>query len=88
MIPLRASGSELIGIDLRHRVTACRKRLRVNRNLQRAPANDEGRAFGGEATGAFLDEVSGMRESNVGATCVSEFRESETQLADQEVGIT
>jgi len=40
MIPHRIPSSEIFGNDLRERVTACRKRLRVNR-MHRAHADNQ-----------------------------------------------
>jgi hypothetical protein len=41
MIPHRMLSSEIFGNGLKDRVTACRKRLRVNRVAQRVQGNNE-----------------------------------------------
>jgi hypothetical protein len=40
MIPHRMLNTELCGTGIRHRVTACRKRLRVNRGLHKPHVSD------------------------------------------------
>lgn len=61
MIPQRTLRNELAGNELRNRVTACRKRLRTNRFVQKSCTNREGP----EAT--FPDAESAMRESFLSA---------------------
>ena len=88
MIPHRMPSSEIFGNGLKQRVTACRKRLRVNRNLHRVHFSDEPVAFTTE-TASFPDEHLAVRESFAGGVTASEFREREAWLRlEPEVGIT
>ncbi|HEX9544412.1 MAG TPA: hypothetical protein VF955_04460 [Pyrinomonadaceae bacterium] len=62
MIPQRTLRNDCAGSELRERVTACRKRLRVNRFQKTAV----GRAFDEDSCAqkaTFLDDESPMRES-------------------------
>jgi hypothetical protein len=89
MIPHRIQSDEIFGLGLKGRVTACRKRLRVNRSAQKVQSNDDPLACGGEATAGFLDEYPAVRESSVGRQDASEFRDGKAwQASEQEVGIT
>ncbi len=89
MIPHRMPGNEIFGHGLKGRVTACRKRLRVNRSVHRVHLNYEPVAFDGEPTGAFLDEYCAVGESSVSRRDAAEFRDGEAwQSVEQEVGIT
>lgn len=88
MIPQRMPSNEIFGHGLKDRVTACRKRLRVNRGVHKVHVNDEPVAFG-ETAAAFLDEYPAVRESSVSRRDASEFRDGEAwQRVEQEVGIT
>lgn len=88
MIPHRMPSSEIFGNGLKQRVTACRKRLRVNRNLHRVHFSDGPIAFTTE-TASFPGEHPPVRESFAGGVSASEFREGEAWLRpEQEVGIT
>jgi hypothetical protein len=69
------ASSETIGNALKGRVTACRKRLRVNRSVNKAQVNDEPAAFGREIAGAVLDEDPTVREALVCEREVNEFRD-------------
>lgn len=88
MIPHRMPSSEIFGNGLKSRVSACRKRLRVNRSAHKAQADDQPLAFGGETTAAFLDEYLTVRESIVGEREAAELQDDAWQRAEQEVGIT
>jgi hypothetical protein len=85
MIPHRIPSNEIFGNDLRERVTACRKRLRVNR-IHRAHADPE-QPFRGTRVAAskfseYTANLPAVRESLV------RLREGEVpELVDgQEVG--
>ena len=58
MIPQRTLRNELIATDLKERVTQCRKRLRLNRLMQRP---SDGAITATSTT--FLDAESAVRES-------------------------
>jgi hypothetical protein len=88
MIPHRMPSKEIFGNGLKQRVTACRKRLRVNRNLHKVPFSDEPLPFASE-TASFSDEYPAVRESLPGRRDASEFQEREAwPRLEQEVGIT
>ena len=88
MIPHRVLNNEILGVGLKQRVTACRKRLRVNRNLHRLHFSDEPVTFATE-TASFQTEHTTVRESFEGEMSAPEFREREAWLRlEQEVGIT
>lgn len=89
MIPHRMPGSEIFGKGLKQRVTACRRRLRVNRHLHKVHLSDEPPAFETETTASFPPEYSAVRESLISGGAASEFRHQEAWLQlEQEVGIT
>jgi len=89
MIPHRIPSSEIFGNGLRERVTACRKRLRVNR-IHRAHADNQSEEAFRETTVAasefpdHSEDLSAVRESLVHA------RDGETsqRVDEQGVGIT
>ncbi len=87
MIPDRRPSNQYVGVPLRQRVTACRKRLRVSRQLPKLPESSETLGLTAVTGGTFLEESDGVRESGVKAIGSSEFREGETQPIGQEVGI-
>jgi len=79
MIPHRMLSSEICGNGLKGRVTACRKRLRVNRVAQRAQVNNDAEELFPETTpfSRFHDYAAGNGES-----------EMLLLVGEQEVGIT
>jgi hypothetical protein len=56
MIPHRMLSSEIYGSGLKHRVTACRKRLRVNRIRQKPLTHEEDEELFPETTTIFSFE--------------------------------
>lgn len=89
MIRHRLPNNAIFGNDLKLRVTACRKRLRSRRNLQRVQFANESEAIGSESATSFLDACSVVRESITGDGNDTEFRGREAWLRlEQEVGIT
>ena len=62
MIPQRTLRNDAAGSELRERVTACRKRLRVNR-FQKTPVGSEFDEDSCAQKMTFLDDESPMRES-------------------------
>jgi hypothetical protein len=76
MIPQRMLSSEICGNGLKDRVTACRKRLRVNRTRPQLLVDDEADDLFPETTALFPLEVSDRRDGEA------------SLLAEQEVGIT
>ena len=88
MIPHRAKNNEIFGNGLKDRVTACRKRLRINRSEHRVHLDDE-TAFVGKTAAVFLDEYPGVRESYVSRRAVPDFDDgNEWETVEPEVGIT
>ncbi len=95
MIPHRMLSSEICGNGLKSRVTACRKRLRVNRTTHKPLVNNDSEELFSETT-PFVSEFqdhSAMPASAVSVNyspAFAEPRDSETLLAvgEQEVGIT
>ena len=86
MIPHRKPSSEFFGNDLRERVTACRKRLRVNR-MHRAHADNQPEPFremkvAVSKSSDYSDNLPAVREFLV------HLREGETseRFEEQEVG--
>ena len=85
MIPHRMLTSEICGNGLKDRVTACRRRLRVNRAAQRSQVNNDAEELFPETA---------MPTSVVRMNCVSPFAgaeagDSEVMLvSEQEIGIT
>jgi hypothetical protein len=77
MIPQRMLSSEICGNGLKDRVTACRKRLRVNRTRPQLVVHEEAEVLLPETTALFSLEVSDRRDSEVSLL-----------VAEQEVGIT
>lgn len=77
MIPQRMLSSEIGGNGLKDRVTACRKRLRVNRTRPQLLVDDEAEDLFPETTVLFPFEGSDRRDS-----------EALLLVAEQEVGIT
>ena len=104
MIPHRVLTSEICGNGLKGRVTACRRRLRVNRAAQRSQVNNDAEELFPEtapSVSRFHDyAASNPPECPAGPTsvvrlnCVSTFAgaeagDSEKMLvSEQEVGIT
>jgi hypothetical protein len=89
MIPHRLPNNAIFGNDLKLRVTACRKRLRSNRNLQRVQFANDSEAFSSESVTSFPDACSVVRESIADGGNDSEFRGREAWLQlEHEVGIT
>ena len=83
MIPHRMLTSEIYGNGLRDRVTACRRRLRVNRAAQRSQVNNDTEELFPET--AMPTSVVRM---NGAPFAGAETRDSETLLvSEQEVGI-
>ena len=62
MNPQRTHRNSLAGNEIKERVTACRKRLRVNRLPQQTAAS-ESREVSGVQNARFLDDQAAMRES-------------------------
>ena len=95
MIPQRKLRNDFAGCELKERVTACRKRLRAGRFLQK-PVN--GREFDEDYYASqvpFLDDESPMRESfsrtelsSAALDGGNDTHEMLLTLATQEVGIT
>jgi hypothetical protein len=77
MIPHRMLSSEICGNGLKDRVTACRKRLRVNRTRPQLLVDDEDKDLFPEPAALFPFEVSDRKDS-----------EASLLVAEQEVGIT
>ncbi len=76
MIPHRMLSAEINGSGLKDRVTACRKRLRVNRTRPKAPGQGENEELFTETTKLF-------------SFASSERVDCEALLAaEEEVGIT
>ena len=100
MIPQRLPGSEICGNGLKDRVTACRKRLRVNRVAQRSHGNNGAEELIPETSSSVVDfpgyagnypvTASVIRMNYGSAFAAGEDRESETLqlVGEQEVGIT
>ena len=100
MIPQRLPVSEICGNGLKDRVTACRKRLRVNRVTQRSQGNNGAGESISETTSSVLDfqgyagnypvTASVIRLNYGAAFPAGEDGESETLqlVGEQEVGIT
>lgn len=86
MIPHREPGNEFFGNRFKQRVTACRKRLRINRHLYRVHSSDEPSALTQENT-SFPPGYPAVRESLIGEGNVSEFRDDWVRL-EKEVVIT
>lgn len=63
MIPQRTLRNDLAGSELRERVTACRKRLRINRFPQKPAVGRECEEDSTAPKSTFLDDESAMRES-------------------------
>jgi hypothetical protein len=81
MIPHRVFSHEISGSGLRERVTACRKRLRVNRAAQKPHALNESDELFPEATSSvseFHNYSPGYPAKNNGMVLLTE---------EQEVGI-
>ena len=73
MIPHQ--NSEVLANGLKGRVTACRKRLRVNRGVHRVHLNIESPTLGMDTTAVLLNEHPANREF----VC----REDDSQLSDR-----
>jgi len=87
MIPHRMPSNEIFGNGVKQRVTACRKRLRVNRNLHKVHFSEP--LASASETDSFSDEYPAVRESLPGVGDSSEYREREAwPRLEQEVGIT
>ena len=100
MIPQRLPGSEICGNGLKERVTACRKRLRVNRVAQRSYGNNAAEELIPKTTSSVPDfqrytsdypvTASEIRMNYRAPFAAVEDGESETLqlVGEQEVGIT
>ena len=89
MIPHRMQNNEFFGNGLKDRVTACRKRLRLNRSVHQVLLDHEPVEFSEETTAIFLDEYPAVRESSFSRRNASESRDRKTwEPIEQEVGIT
>jgi hypothetical protein len=87
MIPHRRPSNEIFGNDLRERVTACRKRLRVNRSLRIHAGNQRGEPFRETKVAAlefpdYSENLSAVRESLV----YLPDAETSERVDEQEVG--
>lgn len=88
MIPHRASKNEVVGLVMKDRVTACRRRMRNNRGVHRIQPSEEARDCCGEKEDAFLDGYPLVRES-VRTQEVCDFSGGEARHREaQEVGLT
>ena|SRR5437762_2913084 len=100
MIPHRMLSNESCGNGLKGRVTACRKRLRVNRVAQKIQANDEPKElYRANGASSPLQEIAHSLRSPVmplsaSMNYSSSFAEPESGIrttsavSEQEVGIT
>lgn len=100
MIPHRIAGNEIRRNGLKDRVTACRKRLRVNQGAQRTHVNNDAEELLPETTPSVSDFQSCAADYPVTASVVrmdyrsafagAEPGESETLqlVGEQEVGST
>lgn len=87
MIPHRASKNEVVGLVMKDRVTACRRRMRDNRSAHRIQPSEETRDCRGEKEEAFLDGYPLVRESiSTSEFCTSSDGE-EWHRDAQKVGI-
>ena len=88
MIPHRASKNEIVGLVMKDRVTACRRRMRDNRSAHRIQPSEATHDCRGEKEDAFLDGYPLVRES-VRTEEVCDFSDGEAWHRDaQEVGLT
>ena len=94
MIPQRTLRNDCAGSELRERITACRKRLRVNR-FQKTSVGREFDEDSCAPKATFLDDESPMRESFSSTDLSSaaldrgnEAREMLLTIRTQEAGIT
>ena len=88
MIPHRMQNNEIFGNGLKDRVTACRKRLRLNRSVHKVLSDNEPVEFSEETTAILLDEYPAVRESSFSRRNASEFRDGKAwKHIEQEVGI-
>ena len=74
MIPHRMHNNEIFGSGLKDRVTACRKRLRINRSVYKGHLDDQPVAFAVETSAGFLDVYPAVRESSVNSGESSHFQ--------------
>jgi len=89
MIPHRVLSNEFFGNGLKQRVTACRKRLRVNRHHHRLQSNGGQSLFTSEISTSFPAENVVVRESLIGSKESSEHQQQEAWIRPElEVGIT
>jgi hypothetical protein len=100
MIPQRIPGSEICGNGLKDRVTACRKRLRVNRVAQRSHVKNDGEELIPKTTSSVSDfhgfasdypvttSVVGMNYRSPFAAVEDGESETLQLVGEQEVGIT
>lgn len=70
MIPQRTLRSGLAGTELRERVSECRKRLRLNRFMQKATGGEEA-ACTNQPNATFPDAQPAMRESSLNSQLTS-----------------
>jgi hypothetical protein len=88
MIPRQLPSNAIFGQGLKLRVTACRKRLRINRSLHKVQFADDSETLLSESATCFSEASDAVRESVPGGGSGSEFREREAWLRlEQEVGI-
>jgi hypothetical protein len=103
MIPQRTQDNEIFGSGLRERVTACRKRLRMNRSAAKAVVHKEPKEITTETTTVLVSEFQScpaeyrsMRKNPMRIDrCSFEFEGTEPRngeslllVGEQEVGIT
>jgi hypothetical protein len=103
MIPRRTQDNEIFGSVLRERVTACRKRLRMNRSAPKAIVQNEQKEVTAETTTVLVSgfqsypaEYRAMRKNPMRIDhCSFEFEGTEPRngeslllIGKQEVGIT
>jgi hypothetical protein len=95
MIPRRTLTKGFAESELRERVTACRKRLRLNRFMHKPAAGCELEQDSCAEKGTFLDDESAMRESfsstelsPVALDGGNDTHERLLTIRRQEVGIT
>jgi len=95
MIPQRTLRNDFAGSEIRERVTACRKRMRVNRSPQKHAIGGEFAETSSAPQATFLDDESPMRESLLSTDLSSaaldagnDKHEMLPAMRTQEVGIT
>jgi hypothetical protein len=87
MIPQRIPAGETYGSSLKERVTACRKRLRVNRAAQKSTGWE--RRPGRLRAAPAADDGRRQRHAEYDlAPAILALEREQLQLVEQEVGIT